>query len=232
MKKHNIFWGLLLILTAVLIILNQFGYFAGISIFEIVVTVIMIGIFIVSLIRLNFWGVFFPLAVICIIYAKELNITQFVPWPVLLSAFFLSLGLSLIFNRHTHISVTFGNKYDGNNNVVFEQGGNVINCSTTFGECIKYVDSENFERANIKTVFGDIKLYFDNAKIPSGKAEIFVDIVFGDVDLYIPRDWNIINKTHAVFGDIDSMHNNITPESPSVTIYGNAVFGDLKIIYV
>ncbi|NLP15970.1 MAG: cell wall-active antibiotics response protein, partial [Clostridiales bacterium] len=43
--------------------------------------------------------------------------------------------------------------------------------------------------------------------MPSGKAEIFVDIVFGDVDLYIPRDWNIINKTHAVFGDIDSMHN-------------------------
>ena len=61
-------------------------------------------------------------------------------------------------------------------NVVNEQDGKSIDCTTSFGECIKYVNTENFERANIKCSFGDVKVYFDNAKIPSGRADIYLDV--------------------------------------------------------
>ena len=56
--------------SSCLIIMNQFG-FAGVSIFDIVVTVIMIGIIVVSLKRINFWGILFPLAIIVIIYSRN-----------------------------------------------------------------------------------------------------------------------------------------------------------------
>lgn len=234
MNKRNMFWGMLLIIAAVLIILNLFGFFAGISIFKIVVSVIMLGIIIISIRSINFWGILFPIAVILILFDHQLNITEFTPWPVLLVAFLISLGLSMIFNRPKSFIFTINGKNSFGSSVVNEQDGNVINCSTTFGECIKYVNSEDFTRANIKCSFGDVKVYFDNAKIPSGKADIYLDVSFGDVDLYIPRAWNVVNESHAFFGDMDISRNNVNsdPDAPIVTIHGNINFGDTSIIYV
>jgi predicted membrane protein len=212
--------------------MNQFGFFAGISIFDIVLTVFLMGIIIISIRSINFWGVLFPLAIIGIIYAEELNITGFTPWPALLTAFLFSIGLSLIFDRHhycflnTRYSNSFGNR------VVNEMDDNVVNCSTSFGECIKYVNSENFERANISCTFGEVKVYFDNSQIPSGKAEIYLDVSFGEVKLYIPTTWKIVNHVHAFFGDMDDMFRNNNADSPEVIINGNINFGDVKVIYV
>lgn len=234
MNKRNLFWGMLLIIAAMLIVLNQFGFFVEISIFKIVLTVFMLGIIIVSIRSINFWGILFPIAVILITFDRQLNITEFTPWPVLLVAFLISLGLSMIFNRHNSFVFSINGKNSFGSSVVNEQDGNVINCSTTFGECIKYVNTEDFKRANIKCSFGDVKVYFDNAKIPSGKADIYLDVSFGDVDLYIPRTWNVVNESHAFFGDMDVSRNNMNsdPDAPTVTIHGNINFGDTSIIYV
>lgn len=232
MKKRNVFWGMLLILSAVLIILNQFGFFAGISVFDIVLTVIMVGIIIVSIRSINFWGILFPLAIILITYAEELKISHFTPWPVLLTAFLISLGLSMVFNRHSTFVFSYNKSNSFENTVVNEQDGNTIFCSTCFGECIKYVNTENFERANIKCSFGDVKVYFDNAKIPSGRADIYLDVSFGDVDLYIPKTWNVVNEVNAFFGDMDTRNNYVTPDSPVVTIRGNINFGDTSVIFI
>lgn len=234
MKKRNVFWGMLLIIAAVLIILNVFGYFPGVSVFKIVLSVFMLGIIIVSIRSINIWGILFPLAVILIIFDSQIGITEFTPWPVLLVAFLISLGLSLIFNRRSPFIFTINGRDSFGSSVVNEQDGNVVNCSTTFGECIKYVNSEDFKRANIKCSFGDVKVYFDNAKIPSGKADIYLDVSFGDVDLYIPRSWNVVNESHAFFGDMDVSRNNMSadPAAPLVVIHGNINFGDASIIYV
>jgi predicted membrane protein len=233
MKKKNVFWGMLLIIAAVLIILNQFGFFTGISMFDIILSVIMLGIIIVSIRRVNFWGILFPLAILIITFADELKLKDFTPWPVLLTAFLTSLGLSLVFNRSHSYFFHVGGRNTFRNSVINEQDGSVVECDVSFGECIKYVNSEDFVRANIKCSFGDVKLYFDNAKIPSGRADIYLDVSFGDADLYIPRSWSIVNETHAFFGDIDaSRYNNNDPASPVVTIHGNVSFGDVSIIYV
>lgn len=232
MKKRNVFWGMLLIVAAVLIILSQFGFFAGIGMFDIIVTILMVGIIIISIRKINFWGILFPLAVILIIYKDELNVPGLTSWTILLTAFLISLGLSLVFNRSGVFYINFNGKNDFSRNVVNEQDDNIVNCSTTFGECIKYVNTENFERANIKCSFGDVKVYFDNAKIPSGRAEIYVDVSFGDVDLFIPRSWHIINETNAFFGDMDITHNHVISDAPVVTIRGSISFGDAKIIHV
>jgi predicted membrane protein len=108
----------------------------------------------------------------------------------------------------------------------------VVNCSTSFGECIKYVNTENLEKVNIKCSFGEVKVYFDNAKISSGKAEINLDVSFGEVVLFIPKTWNVINKTHVFFGDIKTLSRGASQDFPVVTINGNVNFGDAKIIFV
>jgi predicted membrane protein len=233
MKKREVFWGLLFIFAAVLIILNQMGYFtAGVSYLDIVATVVLVGIMITSLLHINFWGILFPLAGLCIIYAEEWHITEFTPWPALLTAFLCSIGLSMIFHRpqgwhyHTCCDSSFGS------NVVNVKDDNVINCSTSFGECIKYVNSDNFEKANIKCSFGDVKVYFDNAQIPSGKADIYLDVSFGDAELFIPKTWKVVNDLHVFLGDAGEKNRNLDATSPVVTIHGNVSFGDAEIFYV
>jgi predicted membrane protein len=233
MKRKEVFWGLLLIIAAVLIILNQFGFFAGISMFELVVTVFLAGIIIKSIQWFNFWGILFPLAFLGIIYADELKITDFTPWPILVTALLLSIGLSLIFKKghfgwtyHSDAGSSFGSS------VINDQDDKVVNCTTSFGENIKYVNTDQFERANIKCSFGETKVYFDNAKIPSGKADIYLDVSFGEAVLYIPRTWKVVNDIHVFLGDADNRNNNVGAEAPVVTIHGNVSFGDAKIIYV
>lgn len=232
MKKKEIFWGFIFILAAILIIANQFGFMPEISAFEAVATVILGAIIIKSLLKLNFWGVLFPLAGISIIYADELNITEFTPWPALLTALLLSIGLSLIFKRnyYWHGHFHFDNKFRGNE--VNVQNDSIVDCSVSFGESIKYVNSEQFERANIKCSFGEAKVYFDNAQIPSGKADIYVDVSFGEATLFIPKTWKVIHDIHGFIGDIKETNRNLGLESPVVTIRGSVNFGDIKIIYV
>ena len=232
MKKKGVLWGLLFILAAVLIILNQLGFFAETNMFEIVATVLLSGIIIVSITKINFWGILFPLAFIAIIFDKQLNITEFTPWPALLTALLFSIGLSLIFNR-PKLGIAFMHFDDSfSSNVINEQDDNVINCSTNFGENIKYVNSENFERANIRCSFGETKLYFDNAQIPSGRAEIYVDVSFGEAQLFIPKSWKVVNDIHVFLGDVREMNRNNVTDSPVVTLRGSVNLGDIKIIYV
>lgn len=236
MKKNNFFWGLLFILAAVLILLNQFGFFAPIGMFEIVVTVLLVGIMVKSIFCLNFWGILFPLAFICIIHAETLNLKEFTPWPALLTAFLISLGLSLIFKRerffvfhhhHHHRDDDMFSK-----RIINEKDDSRVECSISFGESMKYVNTDNFESAHIRCSFGEIKVFFDNAQIPSGKADIYLDVSFGDAQLYIPKSWHVISKVNVFLGDMSEKNYNLGNDSPVVTIHGNISFGDAKIIYV
>ncbi|MGL4912698.1 MAG: LiaF transmembrane domain-containing protein, partial [Romboutsia sp.] len=97
MKQRRIFGGVLLILGAISLVLNQLGYFEGVNLFSIVVTIFLISIIAKNLFKMNFWGILFPIAFICIIYDKQLGITAITPWTVLIAALLGSVGLSMIF---------------------------------------------------------------------------------------------------------------------------------------
>ncbi len=234
MRKRETFWGMLFILAAILILLGQVGYLEGVNAFSIVIAVIMGGIALSSLMKLNFWGVLFPSAIICIIFSEQWGLEQFTPWPVLFTAFCLSVGLSLIFHRshhygwhpHHHNDSSFGK------NVINQPDDDNVRCSTSFGECIKYVNSENFQKADIKCSFGTVKVYFDHAQITSGKADIYLDVSFGDIKLYIPSSWSILNDIHVFCGDSEVVTKKNSMEAPIVTIHGNVSFGDVKVYYV
>lgn len=233
MKRHDIFIGLLFILAAALIVLNQLGFLIGISIFDLAITAVLVIIIFKSLVYRSFFGVLFPLALIGIIYADELDITRFTPWPILVTALFLSIGLSILFGKHHHHNWGYNN-HDHNSftgKVVNESDENVINCSTSFGESIRYVNSADFQRANISCSFGEMKVYFDNAQIPSGKAEIHLDVSFGHAVLFIPRRWKVICKANVFLGDMNR-DGNPAEDAPTVTVYGNVSFGEAKIVYV
>lgn len=230
MRKKDVFIGLLFILAAALVVMSQFGFFSGIGLFDIVITCILAGIFIKNLIHANFFGIFFPLAFALIIYDEQLKITDFTPWPALLTALLLSVGFSMIFKRPRQFTwngdITIGKRNEEYHN------GSKIYCSTFFGDCIKYVNSQEFEKADLKTNFGDIKVYFDKALVPSGRADINVNVSFGDIELYIPSSWKLINETNTFFGELNISDRLDQPITTEIVLHGNINFGDVTIKYV
>ncbi|WP_320649591.1 hypothetical protein [Terrisporobacter othiniensis] len=54
MKKERIFWGVLLILGIITLIVNKLGYFTHINVFSILLTVFLLGIMVKSIFKRSF----------------------------------------------------------------------------------------------------------------------------------------------------------------------------------
>jgi hypothetical protein len=173
----KIFWGLFFIVAAAFIIINQLGYFTNIGLFSLILTIFVTAIFISSVYHVNFFGILFSIAVILIIYNEPLHLEAITPWPVLITAFLGSIGLSIIFGK-AHIytkHVCCGEHYD---QVVNDPDADTVDFAVNFGSSIKYINSENFKKANLISSFGALKVYFDNAKIVGDEANINLDVSF------------------------------------------------------
>lgn len=230
MKRGDVFWGLLLIVAGILIIASKLGFYSGISVFGLVMTVILVGILVKSIIRVDFAGMLFPIAFLCIIYAKAWHLTAITPWPVLAAALLGSIGLSMIFKKSHLCNHKWHEEHFSE--VINQPDGNVVNCQASFASSMKYINTEQFEQANIRSSFGAMKIYFDNAAIPSGQAEINLDISFSGVELYIPKNWKIINNVSVSAGGVEEKNRSSNSDSPVVTLRGSVSFGGVDIIYV
>lgn len=232
MKKDNLFWGLFLIAAAVLILVAKLGAFPEMSVMKIFWTLVFAVALVSSLANLAFPGVFFSLAFLGIIYDQELGITAITPWTILLVALLLSIGMGLIYTpkkkkRSNHHEI------DGNDFVVFdEEDGNQFDFSSSFVGSIKYVNSDNFESANIDAKFAGMKVYFDNAVIQNGHATVNLNVSFAGVELYVPKNWRVDNQMSASFGGVEEKNRNNGADGPILTLRGNVSLGGVTILYV
>jgi len=239
MKSKNLFWGLFFIAAAGLIVVNQLGYLAGITTFKVAITIFLIPIIIRSSLKLNFFGIFFGMGLLGILFSRHLGINNFVPFPILLTALFLSIGFSMIFGKHTrHIENCNNNCFNNTENnenfeeVVNTEDADTINFGVKFGSSIKYVNAKNLKQANFSCSFGALKVYFDNATISPEGAEINFDISFSGVELYIPREWKVINGIEATLAGVEEKYKRNEKEIATVKLTGKANFSGVEIIYV
>lgn len=233
MKRKSIFWGILFILTAVFIVVSKLGYLQDVSLVKIIFAAIFIGLIISSLVRLWWVGVLFPAAFICIMFTSELGLDDLTPWPVLAIALLGSIGLSLIFSPiKKHRSKKCNSGCDGFTETIEEESGDVVDCYVKYGSSVKYIKSENFQKAKIRCSFGAMKVYFDNAKIPSGKAEVTLEVSFAGLELYIPREWNVINEVDAMLGGFDEKGRMLSNEGPTLVINGSVSLAGVEINYI
>lgn len=108
----KLFWGLLLILMGIFLVISKMGLVTGISVWSVFFTIIFAALLIRGLIKRNFFSIFFSIAFLCIIYDDQLGITALTPWTVLLAALLLSVGMEILFNKGRNCYVKFGNDDD------------------------------------------------------------------------------------------------------------------------
>ncbi|MCR5268432.1 MAG: hypothetical protein K6E16_07945 [Lachnospiraceae bacterium] len=241
---RKVCFSILLIVLAVCLVLWKLNVFslpvavAGVSTWGLIVSAIMILIIIHSILDLHFGGIFIPLAVICIVFAVPLGITAITPWTVLIAAFLLTAAFDMLFSKHRihrrydhvhgrHAANNFSSEsYD-------DESGHVIH-TTRFGTSTKYVRNEILQTADLSTQFGEMSVFFDGAKVPDGTVIINCQTSFGEMDIYIPKEWRVQNKVSVALGDCQDRCSGNNPADAEVTcvIAGSVSFGELKLMRV
>lgn len=230
MRKERIFWGSFFILGGLALVLDKLGLVGDLNIINMVIAIFLLGIAIKSLVKLNFAGVLFPLAFIGILFDEQLGITVITPWTILITAGFLSIGLSLIFNK----SHKFGGKsmkWDSKEYETIDTEG-TVRIQSSFSGSVKYVNTEVFENAYIKSRFGGVDVYFDNAKMKDEKAIVKIDAQFSGVKLYIPRTWRVENNANVSFGALEENGRGGEVITNTLVIVGEIHFGGVEIEYI
>lgn len=243
MKVKNIFWGLFFILAATLIVINQMGLVTNFSFFKVAGGVILLAISVKGCLNRCFGAILFPLALIAMLFSKELAIESLTPWPILLVALLATIGLTLIFpnRKHTHFkSVVFGDEHC-NDSGNFMSGSTCsdndsnefVTCNSRFSSVIKYINSDNFQRADLNARFGSIKVFFDNAVIaPGTQAVINIDASFSGIELFVPRSWKLVNNANTSFCGIDEKNHYSNENPTTVFLTGQASFCGVEITYI
>jgi predicted membrane protein len=232
MKKERFFWGILLVLTGAFLIISKLGYFPDVNVFSLVLTAFLAAIAVKSLLHLDFAGVLFPIAFICIIFDKQLGITNITPWTVLIAALLGSIGLSMIFhkpNRRIHF------KHEHHHNEFEEidvEDGSYVRFRNSFSGSIKYINTNNFEQADFDCSFGSLKVYFDNAVMSGKSAVLRLNASFSAIELYVPKSWSIENKTNIILAAIDEKNKNDQITTNTLTLTGDIKLSGVEIIYI
>ena len=232
MKERNIFWGILFVLGAIGLIVGKMGFLSDVNPFSLAFSVILGAIIIDSLFRLNYAGILFPIAFLCIIYDNQLGITVLTPWTVLISAIFGSIGLSMIFPKKNKFfeKKSYWSLEEGENIRVEDEGN--IKISSAFSGGTKYINTDKFVSADISCKYSGLEIYFDNAVMAEDKAVLRLDVSFSGLELYIPRSWNVENRTNVFLGGVENKKYGDKVSTNTLILTGNIKLSGVEIHYI
>lgn len=231
-RSSNILSGILFVIAAILLLIGQLDYFREFNLFKIFAGIVLIGIFLRELFRRSFFVSLCSLAVFCTIFRHPLHI-DFIGIPYFfIAAILLAVGLSILFPIKYRNTPGANGQYQNFDQVIDEEDGSVVRCSASFSGTIKYVNTQSLTHADILCSFAGVKIYFDHAAVPSGNATIHLDVSFGGVELYIPRDWYIRQNTQNFMGGIDVKGGCCSDAHTIIDLTGSIRFAGVTIHYI
>ena len=148
-------------------------------------------------------------------------------WPLLLIAFFLTVGFYFLFPKKKR-KTPFGETYE----TIGESAGSEINISARFNGSVKYVNTSHWKTANIDCAFGGLKVYFDKADIQGDIAVINLDLNFSGLDLYLPASWKVVDNVNYMFGGAEEKGNSYDLHGKTVVLNGKASFSGLTVRHI
>lgn len=228
MKKENVFWGLLLVLAGAYIIINNLGFMPDVNVVKLIVAILCVVTFIKSVVQVEFGGMLFSLAILVIIFNRELGLSAITPWPVLVAALLGSIGLNMIFGDSAKRKYKRKKSLD-DKNPDFVTGDDVV-ITGSFNAYKKNISSDNFTSARVSGKFCGMEISFDDAVIQDGTAVVKLDVSFSGVEFYVPYSWKVVNNADCMFGGFEEHRSKGSKEEgPTLVFEGNIRFGGVEI---
>lgn len=105
MRKTNWFWGSIFIMAAALLIATQMGWLSlQMPVVTIIIAIILVALLVSNLIYRSIGGSIFALAVLAMLFSRQLGIQALMPWTIIGVSLLLIIGLKLIFRPKSHWS--------------------------------------------------------------------------------------------------------------------------------
>ena len=236
--NENVVWGAIFIIGALALLANKLGFLnlllGGMDFFDIVATVALVYLLVKGMAKHSFGQILFSVAFIIIVNDKILHMEAFTPWTVLAAAGLGTIGLNLMFAKKGHGRFLTIN---GKEMTVPRQAGAEIRQGTRvsydncFGEAIKYVSGE-VSRVTLDNCFGSIQVYFTDAQLTDGTAEVISNTCFGSIILYVPAEWKVIVKADNAFGGTSETGQCNAEGTVVLYVRSSVAFGKLQIRYI
>lgn len=233
-SKSRVIWGVFFILVAAFAILDAMGCFGEIGVWTILFSGLLIKWFVTGIVNLSWGNMLFPLAFAAILFDDALGIEALTPWPVLIAALCGTIGLNMIFGKKPKVMKIITNEHNFDGKVVEEtqEDDMQFNCEVAFGSCVKYINCQNLQKANVETSFGNTTIYFDNARLYNCEAVLNVECSFGKTTLYIPKEWKVVTNISKAFGNATEKGTCDVESLNKLYINGEVSFGNIEIIYI
>jgi predicted membrane protein len=142
-------------------------------------------------------------------------------WPVVL----IGLGAMLIWSRFEMPKLP----------PVSSGGSNTINEMAMFGGVERRVTVNNFAGGSATATFGGVELDFRSADIEGEEAVVYVEAIFGGIEVTVPDRWTVIYEGQSIFGGYTDETRPPLPEVPGappkkrLILRGRAIFGGITV---
>lgn len=227
MNKRRILWGIAILLSAVLLILDvfgvAFGLLEGMSVWKVILAGLIFCWMINEILSLRIYGIFFPIALIIMLFERELALLLGIEsgniasgWEFLLVALLLTIGVALIVpKKHKLKNKVHGDRGNRGHRTVY------VDCSGTVGE---YIEND----------MGFCEVFFSNSEMYKGGGSVRVDNNLGRLDLHIPKGWQVSVNIENNLGSVDAPPppaNINGSEAKKLDIMGENNLGSVSIIF-
>lgn len=114
-------------------------------------------------------------------------------------------------------------------------GTNTINELALFGGVERRITIGNFTGGTASATFGGIELDFRSADIEGEQAVLYVEAVFGGIEVTVPDRWTVAYEGQSIFGAYNDETRPPLPEVPGaalrkrLVLRGRAVFGGITV---
>ncbi len=219
--------GILLILLAALVIVQDYFIQWEIS-FWMLAWVVLLAILSLSSFLKRHFALGFAYGIVALFSLN--GQFQFLPVSnsvVILSSILAVIGLNILFNSSSKTKNRFGLGSTGSD---ANNGGNDIDVS--FSTVTKYHNEQHFTHGSADVSLGQASVYFDNCHIEGSSAQFDVDVSLGSLSLYVPSDWRVHINVDNSLSAIQHQENPSNLTSKDFYIKGEVSLGNLEIIYI
>ncbi len=241
--KKNVIAGIGFLVAAIFVIIGSTGVLGDIEVWKLLLSFLLVMQFVKSLFKLQWGPMLFCPAILAILYDEALGIEHLTPWPVLGAALLGSIGFSMIFRKTYKYTDSNGERHwnfeggEGVQMVDQEEDEHRFICDVSFGSVSKYIKCTSLQEVVVDNSFGQVAVYFDEAILDGGRANVSVDNSFGSVKLYVPSNWDVVIKADESFGQVKTFKNEgimVAPMDEENRLYVNVdtSFGDVEIHYI
>lgn len=229
-KTHSwerVFWGVVFLAAAVLIILYaagvNLGVVAEIPVIDLILGVILVAWIIARLVKVDIPGIFLPLGLLFCVFEKE--IARWIGktgelkagvllnhWIVFLIIVLLTAGTALL------LRPLYRKRKSGSRAYRFNRGS-----SSTV-----YIDCQNFTNQTVKNELGSTNIWFSNKESYAGGGVLVVQNELGATIIHVPKEWQLACNVTKDLGSV-TVPGSGTPGGKMLTISGHCDLGSVTV---